>query len=904
MDACILGFHDVDRTRLALAGGKGANLGELSAIPGVPVPYGFCVTTEAYEEVVERDASVGALIGELSGLRADDRAGIAAVCGRLRAAVEGLTVPAGVRRDIARHLEEAEAREAEARDADAGGRGETAGGRGAAYAVRSSATAEDLPSNSFAGQQDTYLNVRGADAVIDAVRRCWASLFTDRAVAYRIRNDVDHRAVRLAVVVQRMVFPDAAGIMFTADPVSSNRTVVSIDAGFGLGEALVSGHVDADTYRVRAGRIIDRRIATKTKELRALPSGGTREHPVEPARRDAPVLGDEQILELERLGRRIEAHFGAPQDIEWALCDGAFHILQSRPVTTLYPVPPSPAGAPAGEKRVYVSYGHRQMMTDAFAPLGLSFFSLLHDRLGRTAGVVAGNRFYKDVSAELTSHWARPAMLRSLDQVDVLMADALRAVLKRKDLVASLPHGRTSMLDFGKGGPLPIARQYLRLAREDDHRVVPELIARTEATVDRLRRGIAGKTGDELFAYIIDDHDVLAELTFDPRSVAAAFIGIQAVNWVDRHMEAWLGEKNAADVIARSADHNVVAAMGLDLLDVADAVRGHPGIVRHLETAGRDTLLTGLSRFEGGAAVRDVILGYLRRYGMHCAGGIDITRTRWSEDPTLLVPLILGDVRNFPPGERGRRVERGRADAERAMEDLLHRVGKLPGGAGKARKAARKMSLIRHFIGYREYSKHSLLLRYGIYKTALMEEAARLAARGIVERPEDVYFLSIEEFRKAVVTGELDHALITARREEHDAYRRLTPPRVITSEGEVITGGYDAGTLPEGALAGVAVSSGVVEGRARVVLSMADADVREGDILVTAFTDPSWSPLFVSVRGVVMEVGGVMTHGAVVAREYGLPAVAGVEAATRRIGDGQLIRVNGSEGYVEILPDS
>ncbi|MEV0618932.1 rifamycin-inactivating phosphotransferase [Nonomuraea sp. NPDC050404] len=880
MTAYVLGFHDIDKTQLALVGGKGANLGELSAINGVRVPYGFCVTTEAYRMIVELDAEVGALIDGLAGLRADDRAEIAEACARLRATIEGLAVPEEVRRDITRHLQEM-------------------GEEDVPCAVRSSATAEDLPSSSFAGQQDTYLNIRGAEEVIDGVRRCWASLFTDRAVAYRIRNGYDHRAVRLSVVVQQMVFPDAAGILFTADPVSANRAVVSIDAGFGLGEAFVSGLVNADNYQVRAGQIIDRKIAAQTRELRADPSGGTREQPVEPARQNAQKLTDEQILRLERLGRTIEAHFGRPQDIEWALYDGRLHVLQSRPITTLYPVPP----AHDGKNHVYISYGHRQMMTDAFAPLGLSFFALLHDKLGRTAGVVAGNRFYKDVSAELTSAWARPATLKSLGQVDVLMANALRTVLKRKDFVASMAHGKTSMLDFGDSGPLAIGRQYLRLAREDDPRVVPELITHTEETVRRCERDLAGKSGDELFQYIIDDHAVLARLTFDPLSIAAAFVGIQSVNWVNKHMADWLGEKNAADAIAQSADHNVVAAMGLDLLEVADVVREHPDVMRYLETARPDTFFTAMAHLDGGDDVRAAVQDYLRKYGMHCAGDIDITRTRWSEDPTLLVPLILGNIRNFPPGERDRRAERGRVEAERTIDDLLSRVRRLPGGAAKARKAARKMSLIRHFIGYREYSKHSLLLRYELYKRALMTEAAKLADRGVVKEAEDVYFLSIEEFRQAVNTGDLDYSIIVQRREAHETYQRLTPPRVITSEGEVISGEYDAATLPEGAMAGVAVSAGVVEGRARIIRSMAEADVEEGDILVTVFTDPSWSPLFVSVKGVVMEVGGVMTHGAVVAREYGLPAVVGVEAATERIKDGQRIRVNGSEGFVEILPN-
>lgn len=873
MSAYVLGFHDIDKTQLATVGGKGANLGELSRIDGVRVPGGFCVTTEAYRAVVEADPAIGALIDGLSGLRADDRAAIADAAAGLRAAIEALPVPDEIERDIVRHLAEL-------------------GGDDVACAVRSSATAEDLPSSSFAGQQDTYLNVRGAAPVVDGVRRCWASLFTDRAVAYRIRSGFDHRAVRVSVVVQRMIFPEAAGIMFTADPVTSNRRIVSIDAGFGLGEALVSGLVNADTYRVRAGRVVDKKVSVQTTELRASPYGGTEEHPVEAARQHAQTLTDEQILQLESLGRRIEAHFGKPQDIEWGLSGGVFHVLQSRPITTLYPVPASHDG----KNHVYISYGHRQMMTDAFAPLGLSFFALLHEKLGRSAGTVAGNRFYKDMSFELSSSWGKAVTLKSLGQVDVLMTNALRTVLTRKDFVKGLAHGKVSVLDFGEGGVLPVVRQYLKLSRGNDPRVVPELIAENEATVEQLRRGIAGKTGDALFEYIIKDHDVLADLTFDPRSVAAAFLGIQSVNWVNKHMDAWLGEKNTADAIAQSADHNVVAAMGLDLLDVSDVIRRYPAVMAYLETADRDTLFAGLAELDGGDVVRHAIQEYLRKYGMHCAGDIDITRTRWSEDPTLLIPLILGNIKNFEPGERRRKMERGRAEAERTMNDLLKRLS-----GGKAKKAAKQMGLIRNFIGYREYSKHALLLRLELYKQALLGEAGKLVDQGLIKVPEDVYFLSIEEFRNVVNTGRLDYALITERRDAHEMYQKLTPPRVITSEGEVINGEYDTGSLPKGALAGVAVSSGVVEGRARIVLNVEDANIQEGDILVTVFSDPSWSPLFVSVKGVVMEVGGVMTHGAVIAREYGLPAVVGVEGATRRIKDGQRIRVNGSEGYVEVL---
>ncbi len=877
MTTYVLGFDEIDTSLLPLVGGKGANLGELAGVDGVTVPGGFCVTTDAYRAVVADDARLGPLLDGLAGLRADDRASIRDAAGRIREAIEHLPVPDEIERQIAEQLGEL--------------------GDDGAYAVRSSATAEDLPSSSFAGQQDTYLNIRGRASVVQHIRKCWASLFTDRAVAYRIQTGFDHRTVELSVVVQRMVAPDAAGIMFTADPVSSNRTVVSIDAGFGLGEAMVSGLVSADTYRVRAGEIIDKVVSTQTKAIYALPEGGTEERPIAPERRGIQTLDDGQILQLERLGRRIEAHFGRPQDIEWAVSAGELYVLQSRPITTLYPVP----DVDDDKLHVFMSYGHRQMMTDAFTPLGLSFFALLDEWLERPAMSVAGGRFYKDMSHELASPVARRVLLSSMGMVDRLMNNAFAAVLARPDLVRRLARGKTSVLNFGRGGVLPMARQYLSMQRADDQHVVPELIAQNEASVARLRRDIAGKSGDELFAFIIGDHQQLSDLMFEPRSVAAAFLGIQSANWLNKNVAEWLGESNVADVIAQSADHNVVASMGLDLLAVADVMRPYPEVIDYLEHAERDTFFDGLAEREGGGIAAEAIRDYLRKYGMHCSGDIDFTRTRWSEDPTQLAPLILGNIRNFEPGAREEKQARGRELAERKIAEVVERLRQLPGGARKARKAARTMSLLRHFIGYREYSKHALLQRYGLYKEALMAEAGRLVARGVFAAPDDAYFLSIDEFRRVARTGEIDASLITARRAAHEDDRALTPPRVMTSEGEVISGEYDAGGRPAGALAGTAVSAGVVEGRARVVLNMEDAEIEPGDILVTVFTDPSWSALFVSVAAVVMEIGGVMTHGAVIAREYGLPAVVGVEGATRRIADGQRIRVNGSEGYVEIL---
>jgi pyruvate,water dikinase len=344
--------------------------------------------------------------------------------------------------------------------------------------------------------------------------------------------------------------------------------------------------------------------------------------------------------------------------------------------------------------------------------------------------------------------------------------------------------------------------------------------------------------------------------------------------------------------------------MGLALLDVADVIRPHPEVVAFLQDAEDEGFLDELAKLPGGREARDAIGAWLDRYGMRCVGEIDITRPRWSERPTTLVPLILGNIRNFEPGAGKRRFEQGRQEALHKEQELLERLRALPDGERKAEEAERMIDRVRTFIGYREYPKYGMVSRYFVYKQALLEEAERLVQAHVLREKEDIFYLRFEELHDLVRTNQVDDRLIRERKDAFRSYQALTPPRVLTSDGEAVAGAYRRDDLPAGALVGLPVSAGTVEGRARVILDMAEADVEAGDILVTAYTDPSWSPLFVAVKGLVTEVGGLMTHGAVIAREYGLPAVVGVEHATRMIRDGQRIRVHGTDGYVEILPSS
>ena len=342
----VLDLQEVDETQVAVVGGKAAHLGGLSRIEGIRVPAGFCVTTAAFRRNMAAAPSIDDRLDQLSRLNPDDREAIRTLSAEIRRTIEGIAIPGDLAAAITRALAQL--------------------GEQAAYAVRSSATAEDLPTASFAGQQDTYLNVVGPAAILQHVSRCWASLFTERAVTYRLRNGIDHRKVHMAVVVQQMVFPDAAGIVFTADPVTGNRKVATVDASFGLGEALVSGLVNPDVFKVRDGEVVAKAVAAKQRAVHALPAGGTQEVAIDPQRQEQPALTDAQVVRLVQLGRRIEAHFGRPQDIEWCLVDDDFQIVQSRPITTLFPIP----AARDRENHVYVSVGHQQMMTDPMKPLG------------------------------------------------------------------------------------------------------------------------------------------------------------------------------------------------------------------------------------------------------------------------------------------------------------------------------------------------------------------------------------------------------------------------------------------------------------------------------------------------------------------------------------------------------
>jgi pyruvate,water dikinase len=871
MKPYVLEFREIDKTQLLLAGGKGSNLGELSKIHGIQVPEGFCVTTEGYQKALEQNEAFYALVDQLSLLKVEDRDQIGEISRKIRQIIMEVEIPSDVVKAVAHYLSRF--------------------GDEHAYAVRSSATAEDLPNASFAGQQDTYLNIIGKEAIMQHISKCWASLFTDRAVIYRMQNGFDHSQVYLSVIVQRMVFPQASGILFTADPITSNRKLLSIDASFGLGEALVSGLVSADCYKVQEEEIVDKMIATKKLAIYGLKEGGTETQRIDPDQQKTQTLTEQQILQLTRIGREIEAYFGCPQDIEWCLVDDTFYIVQSRPITTLYPIPE----ANDQENHVYVSVGHQQMMTDPIKPLGMSIFQLT----SFGPRFKAGGRLFVDVTHRLASPDSRKMLLDAMGQHDPLMKDALITIIERGDFIKSLPNDKQEQ-SSGKSNK-SVSSADSRAQIENDPTIVSDLIKSSQTSIEELKQNIQTKLGSDLFDFILEDIQILKKILFDPQSSAVFMAAIDASSWINENMNEWLGEKNTADTLSQSVPNNITSEMGLALLDVADVIRPYPEVIDYLQHVKDENFLDELVKFEGGQETQDAIYDYLSKYGMRCTGEIDITKTRWSEKPTTLVPVILSNIKNFEPNASDRKFEQGRQEALKKEQELLDRLKQLPDGEQKAKETKRMISLIRNFIGYREYPKYGMVNRYFVYKQALLKEAEQLVQAKVIREKEDIYYLTFEELHEVVRTNKLDYQIISKRKDEYKLYEKLTPPRVITSDGEIIVGEYKRENLPAEAIVGLPVSSGVIEGRARVILNMEDADLEEGDILVTPFTDPSWTPLFVSIKGLVTEVGGLMTHGAVIAREYGLPAVVGVENATKIIRDGQRIRVHGTEGYIEII---
>lgn len=880
----VLYFDQIDKSSLPYVGGKGANLGEMTRA-GFPVPQGFCVTTLAYRTLVESSKDMQQLFDRLDQVRPDDFDEIRVLGQRIREHLESLPMQGEIKSAIV-----------EAWNRTGGDK---------AYAVRSSATAEDLPTASFAGQQDTYLNVRGQEQLLQAIQRCWASLFTDRAISYRARNGFGHRSVFLSVVVQEMIFPEVSGIMFTADPITGNRHVVSIDASFGLGEALVSGLVSADLYQVRDGKIIQKKIAEKKIAIYSIPEGGTVTKDLPPEKQEVQSLSDKNIVALAKLGKLIERHYGSEQDIEWCISGENLYIVQSRPITSLYPMP----SIPDQHLHLFFSFGHQQMMTDAMSPLALSMWSTFlpfgKDRSVQNESkyaLKAGNRLFIDLTDLLQLKPAKKIVPHALNGIDERIGSGISEVMKRPEFQRT-PNRQVKKTAIRT--ILPIAANIAaNLLFRNPSQAIHAVNALSVASVQECERFILGASGAERIKRIQESIGNLALYLFG-KIGTYPFSGIVATKLIEKCTKKWLGDSGRVHLLNKSLPGNVTTELGLMIGDLADIARQHPEVVAYLQTAKDESFYEGLHHVEGGSEFRQALERFMDRYGMRCSGEIDVKNPRWQEVPTSLVPSIMSQIRSLEPGEHRRKFLQGKSEAEETATQLIDQVRNTRGGFLKAKIMCRLIRVYRNVMGLREHPKYVIVQHLNIYKQAILEKGNSLVRQGTLQEASDVFYLSLEELY-ALETGRFSgnvQQLVEERKKQHEQHKKLTPPRVMTSEGEVITGRTRDVQAPEGARIGTPVSSGVVEGYARVVLRPEEAKLNAGEILIAPFTDPGWTPLFNSAKGLVMEVGGMMTHGAVVAREYGIPAVVGIDHATQIIKDGMYIRVDGSQGYVQILEE-
>jgi len=887
----VLSFGDVDRTALPIVGGKAANLGELTRA-GMPVPPGFCVTTAAYE-LVAGDAGLRWILDDLAGTPPEDAARLAELAAAARVALLAAPVPQEITEAI----------------------GEAYRGLGDGdepVAVRSSATAEDLPTASFAGQQDTYLNVVGTEALVEAVRSCWASLWTDRAVSYRASNGIDHAGVRLAVAVQRMVEAEVAGVLFTANPLTGRRRQAVIDASPGLGEAVVSGAVNPDHFVVdtATGEIVECRLGDKRVAIHAATGGGTRRVELE-GDGDKASLEDDQIRALAKLGARVEAHYGEPQDTEWAIdTDGKLWLLQARPITTLFPLP---ADAPTSDAlRVYFSFSVAQGVYRPLTPMGLQTFHLVfsglatlggHPPADRYAGPAAltepAGRLFVDITPVVRSRLGRRLIDRVLRNMEARTAPILQS-LARDPRLAPVATPRWPVL---RSVFLPLLRG----------RVPPRLawaLVRPEAARARAARvaaefRVAGEVSQNASAAELLEAAERVLLGGPSRllpGVPPAFAAGLIANTLAGKLLGDLATEDEKRVVLRALPHNPTTEMDLALWALAREVRGDPASAQTLRETPPERLAQGYHdgtlppKFQAGLA------DFLRAYGHRAVAEIDLGLPRWSEDPTYILGVLANYLRlddpELAPDVQFRRAER---QAEEMLAELAHRAarkGRLRGAlVGFLLRRSRELS------GLREMPKFCIILLFARARALLWPVGEELARAGRLQSAEDIFFVSLPEAR-AALGGEDLRSVVRERRAGYEQeVKRRHVPRILLSDGTEPPG-ETRDVAEAGVLRGAPASGGVVTGRARVILDPSSAELEPGEILVAPSTDPGWTPLFLTAGGLVMEMGGAMSHGAVVAREYGIPAVVGVPDATERIATGERITVDGSAGTVAAEPRS
>ncbi|MCB9418255.1 MAG: phosphoenolpyruvate synthase [Ardenticatenaceae bacterium] len=893
---------------LANTGGKGMNLAKLSRA-GLPVPNGFLITTQAYQDFVAGNQLGGFIQQTIQQTNPDDPAALNKASSTIRARFSAGIMPDELGTavtDAYKSLTQSSSLSSH---------------HFSPVAVRSSATAEDLPDMSFAGQQDTFLNVVGEAALLKAVIDCWSSLWTARAIGYRARNGISHDEVSLAVVVQAMVPSEASGVLFTANPLNGRRTEMVIDATLGLGEALVSGQVEPDQYIIaQDGAILQKKIGAKATVIRGQAGGGTITEQVDGANRQA--IPDSVIADLANLGRQIVDVFGFPQDIEWAWSAGKLYLLQSRPITSLFPIPEKALemAERTGQLQIMFSFGAVQGMLDPMTPLGQDSLKGAMAGLSEAFGYhftmdtvpvawSAAERLWISITALMRHPIGRKAMRGFFPMVIPGAMNAIETLWNDPRLMPQRGWFRFRTIRQILRVFIPTILGMMRTMRHPDQRrkqmqhQFDDFFTQTAVRYEQ-----AQSFGEQLAIFEEMMRTGLRYMLFKFLPVFGA--GMGSLNLL-LHLPANDGPNPLT--ITRGLPHNVTTEMDLALWQTAQAIRKDETAVTHFTQTDARTLSQEYLNNQLPAAAQTAVAQFLERYGMRGLAEIDLGRPRWRENPTHIMQSLQSYLKIDDPARAPDAVfARGAAEAEAAVGKLAAAV-RQNGSRFKARLVPIAARRVRALAGLRETPKFVMIRMLGIARAAFLQSGQQMTAEGILAQPDDLFFFHLDEL-KALAAGEkLDWAALAAERRAVFAREKLRRqlPRLILSDGHVFYEGTatsaslskDVTPSENGDLAGTPVSPGIVEGVVHIVLDPHDAQLTPGEILVCPGTDPSWTPLFLAAGGLITEVGGLMTHGSVVAREYGIPAVVGVDHATTRLQTGQRIRLDGSSGQIEVMRD-
>lgn len=859
-------LNEPNRIDLVSAGGKGVSLGEMICA-GLPVPEGFVVLTEAYHAFIRKNNLQEEICKLVKTVSSTDTAALEATSKALQQLFYQSEIPTGIVQDIS------------AAYAAIGG---------GSVVVRSSATTEDLPGASFAGQHDSFLNIESSETVCDFVRRCWASLWNARAISYRKHQGFESSDVALAVVVQRMIDADRSGVLFTANPLNHRRDQMLVSASFGLGEAVVSGKVSPDQWVLTSdGLVVETHIADK-QVITVRKSEGSVNQPMPPEKRRLGTLTVSELAELAKLGCKAAQYFGSPQDIEWAWADGKCYLLQSRPITSLFPLP-EPLPDPDKGLRLYLCFNvHAQQMLEPITPMGIEYWRALvggfaHAVTGRSEREVtwlkvAGGRMFADITELLRKPGFWPKLAEAMSDKDPITG---RTLLAFRDREGDKIIGRKGGIGFWwRIGPLLVWlgwRGLMAVLNPEKARI--RLLAETNAAISAIEAKAAElttmQTRVDFIRNVLGRRGALIWIT----PVAVMNPGLMAEKAVRSKVGRWLGNESLFIPVQRALPHNVTTEMGLALWRLA----------QQLKTENTEPVIN-----------HPGVKSFLSRFGHRAVWEIDPGIPRWNEEPTYVLDLLRSYMDASEDSDQETLFIRQKTEAEVVAADLIAQVRRAK-GILQASIFAWQIRCYRELAGLREQPKFEGARMIAIARQVMLQAGADLALQGLINTPDDVFFLTLDDLlaTESGTINDLRPKVDKACAEYHREMQRKTVPRWVTSTGECIFG------LPveerEGVLVGQPVSAGQHEGQVRVVLYPVGVKIKPGEVIVCHGTDPAWTPLFLSAGALVMETGGAVSHGSIVAREYGLPAVAGVANATTRLFDGQRVRVNGETGEVLLL---